>query len=272
MLFDFTLVPLNKVHPWGEPSNLHLSWLELTEGFYRLKVGSDYLFNYSNEFINYHADRYPDDYDGSFVDHYIVRLWEDVLSILPDVLNPLPERLCRLLELSYKERCHWYDRATDWMEKEVDRNPIKEEEVWETFAQATSWIGDRQLDSAYLQNHPRIWLWSTEDTVTIAWDNIDIVHEGIPIWSSVRGKYSIPRHQFLEEVRAFNDKLFVEMGERVQTICDRWDRPEVNVDVESLQEKQSDRSTWLENTVTKTTSSYSWQDVFTAIEKIAINN
>jgi hypothetical protein len=134
---------------------------------------------------------------------------------------------------------------------------------------ATSWIGDRQLDAAYLQHSPRIWLWSTEETVTIAWNNRDLLHEGMQVWSSLQGQYSIPRHQFLEEVYSFNNKLLVEMGERVKRICQRWHRPEILVDFELLQKEQSDRATWLENALKRQPSSPNWEQVFQAIEQIA---
>ncbi|HEY9907288.1 MAG TPA: DUF5984 family protein [Thermosynechococcaceae cyanobacterium] len=92
MLFDFHLRPLEEVMPWGKPPNSYLSWFVLTDGFYRLQVGSEFLFNYSDDFAERWAAQSVSVHTRSFVDYYVVRLWEDLLEILPDVLEPLPLR------------------------------------------------------------------------------------------------------------------------------------------------------------------------------------
>lgn len=47
MLFDFTLVPLDEIEPWGKPGQLSLHWFGLTDGYYWMDVGSSTLFEYS---------------------------------------------------------------------------------------------------------------------------------------------------------------------------------------------------------------------------------
>ena len=88
MIFDFTLDPIENVHPWGKPENLSISWFVLTQGNYRLKVGNEYLLNYTNDFIKHLSEKYPEytRTQTTFVDYYVVRLWEDVLDILPAIL------------------------------------------------------------------------------------------------------------------------------------------------------------------------------------------
>jgi hypothetical protein len=84
MLFEFILRPLNKVAPWGNAPDLSLSWFGLTDGDYRINVGSEHLFAYS-EGIKRHFSTKDPNFRGDYVNYHVVRLWEDICEILPDV-------------------------------------------------------------------------------------------------------------------------------------------------------------------------------------------
>ena len=141
--------------------------------------------------------------------------------------------------------------------------PPDEEKILEAFELANSWQYARQLDAAYLQNAPRIWLWSNERSVIISWDSADILLEGIQVWSAKQGHYHLKRDEFIDEVRAFHHKLMSEMAERVESVCNRWSRPEIFVDTEHLRYEQKDRETWLEHALKKP-SYLSWDKVRSA--------
>jgi hypothetical protein len=234
-----------------------LSWFGFTDGFYRLQVGSEFLLNYSDDFVNHWAiQNYSSNvYGGSFVDYYVVRLWEDILAILPDVLDPLPTELSNFFENDKSAWFGWENNALDWLDRQPD-----EDKAIEIFEMIVSWQSDRRLDAAYLQNAPRIWIWSTDRDVIISWDNTEIVSEGIQVWSARQGHYYIKRNEFLDEVRAFHDKLMSEMAERVEHICDRWCRSEIYVNTQHLRYEQQDRKTWLDRAL-KSSSSLSWSDL-----------
>lgn len=263
MLFDFYLRPLEEVHPWGEQPNLSLSWFGFTDGFYRLKVGSEYLLNYSHQFVQYGTEHFPDAYRGSFTDYYVVRLWEDVLTMLPDILEPLPVELVRQFEENGSSWLQWRQTASAWSDQQPDNN-----QSWEIFDAATSWQSDRFLDAGYLRNAPRIWFWSTAHDVTINWDNTGILFEGIPVWSASQGTYRMARHEFLDAVRTFHEKLMREMGERVEHVCDRWHHPDVHVDTQHLRYEQQDRQTWLDKSLAKP-SNTCWNVTLDAIHIIS---
>lgn len=62
--------------PWGgDQPRLH--WFGLTEGWCWIRVGEHELLRCSRL---YHPDCY--------VDYYLARLWEDVIVLNPDVLEP----------------------------------------------------------------------------------------------------------------------------------------------------------------------------------------
>jgi Family of unknown function (DUF5984) len=262
MLFDFSLRPLKEISPWGEAPNSILSWFGFTDGSYRLKVGSNYLLNYSTTQLLNYSDNYikrfiessPTSHKESFVDYQVVRLWEDILAILPNVLELTPKKLCSFLEMSDADWNSWQNKAVDWEEDQV-KSGFDEDNAFTIFNMAVELRRSRCLDSGYLRNSPSIWMWSTDSTVNISWDNQNIVDEGINVWSALRGNHCMSRAEFLDEVHAFHEKLFFEMGQRVEAICNHWDRSEIKVDTEHLKYEQKDRATWLEYALSRTTLS-----------------
>lgn len=99
----------------------------------------------------------------SFVDYYVVRLWEDILDMLPDALEPLPSELFEFFE---KDGNFWFQWGSDAWNR-VDNRP-DEDEALETFELVVSWQRIRRLKAAYLQDSPRIWIWSTEESVILS--------------------------------------------------------------------------------------------------------
>ncbi len=91
---EFTLDPINEIAPWGnEQRGDSLSWFGFTQGKYRLKVGNDLLLNYADEAMKAFKKKYPALYPGPWVDYYVVRLWEDLLELLPHILQRVPDAL-----------------------------------------------------------------------------------------------------------------------------------------------------------------------------------
>lgn len=194
----------------------------------------------------------------SFVDYYVVRLWEDILDMLPDVLEPLPSELFEFFE---KDGNFWFQWGSDAWNR-VDNQP-DEDEALETFELVVSWQRIRRLKAAYLQDSPRIWIWSTEESVILSWDNTGIVLEGIQVWSATQRHYYIQRDEFLDEVFAFHGKLMSEMAERVDSVCDHWSQTDIYVDTQHLRYEQQDRKTWLDHALNKAPS-VNWDDVLAA--------
>uniref|UniRef100_B8HYN2 Uncharacterized protein n=1 Tax=Cyanothece sp. (strain PCC 7425 / ATCC 29141) TaxID=395961 RepID=B8HYN2_CYAP4 len=261
MLFDFYLRPLEEIQPWGNPDQLNLHWFGLTDGCYRLQVGTECLLNYSDAFIDDRKKQFPDAYGGPYTDYYVVRLWEDLLNILPNILEPLPAELARIFAPDLTAWFNWFDAAVNWDEHQsAPEEPPEEQDPFELLV---GWQQARQLNTAYLKHHPRIWFWSSGDNVTISWDS-QILCAGLPVWSATWGHYSISRNQFLTEVHAFNDRLMTEMSARVNFVCERWNRPKIYVDTQQLSKEQNDRSTWLQDALQQPAST-SWDKVLAAI-------
>lgn len=103
-LFEFELKPIKEVMPWGEAPNLRLHWFGLTDGIYYMNVGDKQLFRSSDEIIAYWKKENPEyEWNQPFVDYQVVRLYEDLLEVLADVLQPIPEQLSKYIE-SYQHQ------------------------------------------------------------------------------------------------------------------------------------------------------------------------
>jgi len=94
-LIEFNLKPLQDVMPWGDEPNQYLHWFALTDSFYYMELGDVQLFCYSDEILEFWSKEYPgcNSKNEPYMDYQVVRLYEDVLEILPDVIQPIPEAI-----------------------------------------------------------------------------------------------------------------------------------------------------------------------------------
>lgn len=243
-MFEFELTPLELVTPWGESPNLSLHWFGLTYGKYRIRVGKDYLLNYSAGYSTHTGDA------TSFVEYQVVRLWEDILEMLPSILEPAPDELHYLLESSATERKNFLGRAID-------------EDLPES---STYWLCDRELDCGYLATAPQISIWSTESDVTISWDCERNTENSKPVWSASRGSYKMTRTEFLNAVTEFDAALIAQMKDRVDSVLSGWKSGTVRIDLGHLVREQEDRSTWLANHLQRAINT-PWDEIIRHITK-----
>jgi hypothetical protein len=232
-MIEFKLDPIENVQPWGNEGDKKIHWFALTQGLYRIKVGDEYLLNYNKEFDEYLHNKHPE-YNfpsTTFVDYYVVRLWEDIISALPYILKPLPQTLKPIVQASVKWQESWRS-GFDIDEKDYEYTDF--------------WLFERHLNSHYLQNAPNIWFWSDEENVFIHWDSSEIYVEGIAVWSAIQGSHKISRNEFIENIWSFHSSFIAEMGKRVEWICSNFDNSGIFIDFEQLQKEHKFRKTFLE--------------------------
>lgn len=268
MIFEFQLSPIEEIRPWGNAPNQSLSWFGFTFGEYRIKVGEEYLLNYSDVFANYLNTEFPEyPYQTTLIDYQVVRLWEDILDILPSILEPVPEELHHFLDSGYENYSALRSLVKDWQESQIVRG-ISENENWKIAEKVDFWLDERWLDSAYLSPSTQIWIWSDENAVIFSWDNRDIKVENAPVWSATYGNYRITKEDFINEVRKFDNNLISQMKERVEIICRTWNKSEIKIDFEYLRVEQKNRATWFESSLSKARET-NWNEVTSAIKMIS---
>ena len=260
MLFEFELRPIEAVTPWGTPPYAKLHWFGLTDGFYRLKVGDQYLFNYTKEIKEHWAKKHPElnaHSKSTWVDYQVVRLWEDILEMLPHILEPLPKELNAFLEKN--------DRYLEEWEEKVSSSYKDEEEFWDIMA----WIGERYLDNGYLSHRASIKIWTANNEVAIKWDTREWVIDGIPVWSAQQGIYRMPVGVFMEEVHSFHERLMNAMEARVAAILENKGIDSVDIDLIRLASEHEERKQWLGNALARPRSS---QELEVALRILSENN
>lgn len=229
MLINFTLVPVHEVIPWGTPGNLSLSWFGLTDGQYWLETGSSTLLEYSQKARSLGCKRY--------CDYQVVRLYEDLIDMLPYVLEPVPASLVPYI--SGETAIAWQRTFERWCEENEDR--VSEDRYWEVLTAATEWNFKRHLDSMYLSPSADIAIWSDAEGVHIEWDNREKLIEGHTAWTALHGAYKMPRSDFAREVESFHMRLMSQMAGRVNKVAAGALSAEVKIDLAALAKEHEQR-------------------------------
>jgi hypothetical protein len=254
-LFNFELAPLECVQPWGKAGQHSLHWFGLTDGQYWIQAGNDTLLEYSELARARVGSRY--------CNYQVVRLYEDVMEMIPSVVEPVPASLAPYL---CGEAAHAWEAAyRSWYE--TLQSDIDEQRFCDLADSATTWIGNRTLDTGYLSPSAQIRLWSDPEHVYIGWDNSLKDFRGSPAWSAGRGSFSLPLVEFISEAVSFHDRLMEQMDARVKRVVAGALPNSVGVDLPGLEREHAYRyiNDMNRRTVPTTTD---WNRVRAAIAEI----
>lgn len=232
---EFHLMPWRQIHPWDREGKLSHSWFSLSYGYYRIRVGNDDLFNYSEALTNQWRIDNPEGDHHSMVDYQVTRLWEDLLDLVPRVLVPTPAILHPLLQLCPERWIEWRDKALSHPDFLENRNATD---------QLIHWIERHYLSDIHLTTQTNTMMWRSENTIYIQWDGSSATLDGISAWSCPRGSISLSVEQFLSGMQRFDREFLAAMGQRVVEVTNGWHRPEVSINFDSLKAEQKERSTW----------------------------
>ena len=256
MLINFELTALPDVIPWGPPNAPSLSWFGLTDGRYWISVGEATLFEYSQHARDAGTPRY--------CDYQVVRLLEDILDMLPSIMEPVPPTLVKYLSGDTGKA--WQRKRSSWANEQFDS--LDEDEFWRLAGLADSLSYGRFLDSAYLSASANILMWSDEQNVHIEWDNSEKVFDGKPAWSAMKGHFQMLREDFVSEVRSFHSRLIEQMTSRVSQVVAGALSPEIRIDFPGLlTEHEQRRNTFNEGLGNNVATP--WDEVEHAILEIA---
>lgn len=245
-MFEFTLRPMDEIAPWGRPGDLSLSWFALTDGYYHLDVGGQKIWRYSEEGCRAQGWSFPPSPPGFelSVAYQVARPFEDLIEILPSVLEPVPADIARHLETAEAHRS-WNDFVSDWDWHDDTEGGLL-------------WVCDRTLDSGYLRAGPDITFWRVDDVIRIRCDNRDKLLDGVAIWSSALVELELPLGVFLDAVRAFGNDLIAQMDERTTAVERGWSRDGVRLKAADLRRDHEERATWLEAAVARRRPPTDW--------------
>ena len=264
-LFEFALRPLESVTPWDrpdQPDDLHLAWFGLSDGCYSLNCGTARLFQYTKQMLEHMDPPHPGGARiGDWVDYPIVRLHEDVLDLLPCVLEEVPAPLHDLMA-SPDLYANWRT-SLSWAINIKDDVPIHE-----AFYTATNWLGYRKLDCGYLIDGPNIWIWKHRNRIFLLWDNLGCITDGISRWTAAIGLISMSVDEWLLEIKSLHHRLMASMQERIHEVVVKRLFPRVKIDYQGLLAEQKYREKSLSQALAVESPVTDWRAILQALDAL----
>ena len=193
-----------EVAPWGrERANLH--WFGLTEGWYSIELGDVCLLKFAA------------DYEIPYVDYYVVRLWEDLLQLLPAALEQVPADLVGFMESDDRD---WNEAESEAAEAAMD--------CWSS----------RDVYFGYLREPPSLRCWRTGDQITVSWNAPANFAEPRTL------RTTIGVTDFVAAIEEFDRELLAAMADRIAEV-EAVPLVGVELDLDRLRQEHQDRSVWL---------------------------
>lgn len=276
MFFHFKLTPIAEIKPWGKKDELVLHWFGLSDGKYWIEIGETELFRYSKAVLAAQAAQNTTvarDSLQPYVDYFVVRLWEDILEIMPAILDPLPAPLAQRVA-SIDNWLLWCQRAQSWQE---DQQELCSEETLNArnalYNQALEWWWDRQLYTGPIAFYPGIHFWNDGQSIHCLWDSRNTqLANGLFAWEAVYGTKAISVQTFIEAVTSFNNRFISAMTERVNIVQTFWSRTEIAVDLDRLVHDHDQRSQYFAKRMAeipnRTKTTREWESILAAIAGI----
>ena len=255
MLINFTLTPIQEVAPWGSPENPSLSWFGLTDGHYWIEAGSSTLFEYTRETCPPGSTQY--------CYYQVARLYEDLLDILPHILEPVPASLAPYI--SGESAAAWEKTFDRWREECGDH--VSEDRYWEVRTFVADWKYNRHLNSMYLSPPANITIWSDAECVHIEWDNREYLIDGQPAWTAIRGSHKLTISDFITEIESFHARLMSQMESRVDQVAAGAHSEKNKIDPAALAE-QHKQSRYPIQTTLRTKPETDWLKIEKTIREV----
>ncbi|MER7666589.1 DUF5984 family protein [Streptomyces sp. NPDC096193] len=230
--FRFGLRPVADIPAWGgEKPSLH--WFALTEGWYWIEIGDDELLRYSDRTLQKWVEEGGAEDAPPYVDYYVVRIWEDLLEMLPEIMEPVPEDLADFVA----------EELLDWPSRE-DAPQIEAAGLWHV---------SHSMYTGPLQNAPHIRWWRTiidgDDVVTVAWRHQP--EPDIEFAGPLTGLTAVPTSSFVAAVTEFDLALLAAMDQRISMLEATGPPPGVDLDLRHLRREHEERSTRLQRAWTR---------------------
>ncbi len=255
MTINFKLKELDQIVPWGKEPALRLSWFGMTDGELWLEFGTQTIYEYSKEAIDYFGERAT-----RYNDYQLVRFIEDFTELFSNINETIPE--------------FFYDVTQDLntfmfnADKCLAIYDSEEDELFDTYFEAysdlTSWIHQRTFNSIHLIGGPTLSFFRRKSKVRIVWSTEYILENGIHLWTAKDGFYEMDFRSFVVEIKKFGQNFFTQMDKQIElALAKDWGKIEVDKQLlkEEHQQRKKDFSAALSNLEQNQQVSTNWTKI-----------
>jgi len=257
-LFEFTLKDIADVELWGEEGQKNLHWFALIDGFFTVNAGDRRLFALTPEMTALRGNANGKAAQACDVDYQVARLHTDMLTILADALQPIPEDIFQYVEDQKKQDDLYAKLDVCW---ESDDGSI-------VAPLAADWLDARKLDTEYLHDGPDIWFLNTGDHINVRWRTEGKEEQDVKVWAAGNGEIELGANSFLEEVILFHQSLMEQMAARIELIKKNGPPAGVFVDMALLEQEHFERQGQLETALASKIVTNNWQAVAGALARV----
>lgn len=199
-IFHFEFDDLARVEPWGTAPNLSFSWFAPTVGHYHLEIGGQQIFRYTPEILAHWETNGAERPPIHYVDDQLSRLREDLLELVPDLLQPLPVAFEELIATG---AAHAACAAA------LERDDALDPELTQR------WLWSRSLSSGHSYAAPCVHFFRFGDEIIIRATDLGGHSYGKPLWAASASEERLPIERFIGELRAFDAALLKGMAARI---------------------------------------------------------
>lgn len=271
-LFDFHLIDTQDI------VQTRLSWFWLTDGFYWMNVDGQKLFENSEEALRYwekEGYNYPKHGYQKCMDYQVVRLWEDIIEILPTIIQPVPREFHQLLSQSLAKIVADSDLFYDYVDSINDTSEYKANNK---YFDKPFYLDDHSLSTTHIGLSPYIYFWrykdANKDNMHIAWDFSQTITtdsgEEIPMWSANIGHFEMPYKSFMQEFNGFHNRLMDAMVLKTVEIENNPELQALLYEDYNLRKEHSERTESVERQFKEYPVNFDWDEMIDYHKKAKI--
>lgn len=247
----------------------NLRWFWLTDGFYWMNVDGQKLFENSEEALRYWEQEgytYPKQDYQKCMDYQVVRLWEDMIEILPTIVHPVLKEFHQLLSQPLVKISADSDLFYDYVDS-INETP--EYLSNNKYFDKPFYLDGHRLCTMHIGLSPILYFWrfkdSNEDNMYIAWDFTQTITtesgKEIPMWSATEGHFKLPYESFMQEFNNFHHRLMDAMALKIMEIESNLELQALLIDDYDLRKEHNERTKWVEREFEKYPVSFDWDEM-----------
>lgn len=225
---NFQLQELDKIVPWGQEPHLSLHWFGLTDGLLWIDVGTQTIYEYNEDAINYFGS------SNRYNDYQICRFLEDFFHTFRYVGESIPEEMYHSLD-------EFDAKMEKWKECHIDEeDTVFDKFYFDEYCALGEWRWNRIFDSGHLVGGPGIGFFRCGEKIKILWESTYKLDNGNSIWTAPKGCFEMPYDEFVLSVTDFYHSFFTAMDRQVQNaVMKEWGN--ISLDKQRLIKENSER-------------------------------